>query len=361
MKFLFRFYLNGVKQIWTDRQRVQELKQSVQTTGRRLVWSEQRLMRVHADDLKKLPLFLAILIILEEILPLVVIYAPSLLPSTCILPSQLLKIRQTEEVKRAAAIERLRGTKEVQDLMALAGWSVQQKPGDKQDTIQVIEKMFPLHGEKGQDISAKLKTLSKDTLIDFSRIFALGTALRPASWMRSQLEAHMAFLTKDDDALRGGGSGDASSTAKSPDYSQVPESGPVLAEISSQRGMRCCELESSDMFENLRDWLRVTSVFHVAAKANSKSATAATATATTATTPLASPLQMLFLPLLLYPAPLFTPSLKQLQAREESEAQKGILERSKEVAQEVIRAEEVKAQREADVEKQSQDKDKKRS
>lgn len=61
--------------------------------------------------------------------------------------------------------------------------------------------------------------------------------------MRTKLEAHMAFLTKDDHALRG-------SSSTSPDYSQVPEAGPILAEISSQRGLRCCELESSDMFES---------------------------------------------------------------------------------------------------------------
>lgn len=164
IKFLFRFYINGVKQIWRDRQRVKELKAS----GRELVWVEQRLMRTHSDDLKKLPLFLAILIILEEILPLVVIYAPSLLPSTCILPSQLQKIRQTEELKRVAAVERLRKSKEVQDLMAVAGWSLQ-RAGDKQDTIEAVQEVFPLHGAKGQDIAEKLKALSKDTLVDFSR------------------------------------------------------------------------------------------------------------------------------------------------------------------------------------------------
>ncbi|CAO1617988.1 unnamed protein product [Sympodiomycopsis kandeliae] len=309
VKFLFRFYLNGVKQIWVDRKRVQEIKASVKSTGRQLEWSEKRLIRVHSDDLKKLPLFLAILLILEEILPLVVIYAPSLLPSTCILPTQLLKIRQTEEIKRSAAIERLRNSKEVQDLMSTAGWSVK-AVGDKKDTVANMEAMF--NAGKGADVGDKFKALSKETLIDFSKVFSLGTTLRPTSILRSNLESHLSFLGKDDTSLRG--------LPTSTNYSQLPESNPLLAEVSTQRGLRCCEVESLEMFENLRDWLRITS------KQSSSSAH-----------------QVLFLPLLLYPAPLFTPSLNKLKILEENEATKGILERSKEVAQEVIKAEEEKA------------------
>lgn len=56
----------------------------------------------------KLPLFLFILVTVEELLPLMVIYTPFLLPSTCILPSQKQKIRDSVEVKRMRSIERLR-------------------------------------------------------------------------------------------------------------------------------------------------------------------------------------------------------------------------------------------------------------
>lgn len=331
VKFLFKFYLNGVKQVYYDGKRVSEIKKSVKDTGRQMAWSEKRLLRVHSANLSKLPLFLAILIILEEILPLVVIYAPNLLPSTCILPSQLLKIRQTEEIKRSAAIEKLRRSKEVRDLMTLAGWSIS-KAGDRQDTIEAVQKVFPLHGEKGKDISQRLRTLSKDTLIDFCRVFSLSTTLRTASMMRDKLEAHLKFLAKDDLFLRG-----HESSATSPNYAEVPEEGPILAEISSERGMRCVELESRDMFENMRDWLKVTSVFSPASNA---------------ATPTASPIQLLLLPLLLYPSPLFTPSLKQLKAREADEASKGIRQRSKDVAQEVIKAEENKARMEQSVQSQ---------
>lgn len=56
----------------------------------------------------KLPLFLLILVTVEELLPLMVIYTPFLLPSTCILPSQRLKIRKRFELKREECIKSLR-------------------------------------------------------------------------------------------------------------------------------------------------------------------------------------------------------------------------------------------------------------
>lgn len=67
--------------------------------------------------MRKLPLFVAILLILEEVLPLVVIYAPSLLPSTCVLPSQLTKMRSEEERRRANAVKTLANDENVRKIV----------------------------------------------------------------------------------------------------------------------------------------------------------------------------------------------------------------------------------------------------
>lgn len=48
--------------------------------------------------------FILILIILEEALPLVVIYAPFMLPSTTVLPSQAERIYAKREEKKAQAL-----------------------------------------------------------------------------------------------------------------------------------------------------------------------------------------------------------------------------------------------------------------
>jgi LETM1 and EF-hand domain-containing protein 1, mitochondrial len=49
-----------------------------------------------------------ILIILEEALPLVALYAPFLLPSTCVLPSQQERIEEKAENDKSAAIADVR-------------------------------------------------------------------------------------------------------------------------------------------------------------------------------------------------------------------------------------------------------------
>lgn len=107
VKYLFRFYLNGVKQIWYNRTRVREIKADVRRTKRDFSWEEMQLISTHSKDMIKLPIFLLILVTVEELLPLMVIYTPFMLPSTCILPSQRAKIRQRFEVKREKAMHSL--------------------------------------------------------------------------------------------------------------------------------------------------------------------------------------------------------------------------------------------------------------
>lgn len=110
IKYLFRFYMNGVKQIWLNRRIVLQIKEDVRRSKRDYTWEEARMVRIHTSDMLKLPLFLLILVTVEELLPLMVIYTPFMLPSTCILPSQRNKIRQRFEVKREKAIQALNKT-----------------------------------------------------------------------------------------------------------------------------------------------------------------------------------------------------------------------------------------------------------
>lgn len=47
VKYLFRFYLNGVKQIWRNRDLVKQIKANVAETGRDLTYEEATLLYVH--------------------------------------------------------------------------------------------------------------------------------------------------------------------------------------------------------------------------------------------------------------------------------------------------------------------------
>lgn len=131
VKYLFRFYLNGVKQIWRNRDLVKAVQQHVRETKRDYTWEETQMIRTHSSDMLKLPLFLLILVTVEELLPLMVIYTPFLLPSTCILPSQIVKIRQRLEVNREEAI------KKIQVLVPTAQ-DVQPKSDSLQDALAAL-------------------------------------------------------------------------------------------------------------------------------------------------------------------------------------------------------------------------------
>ncbi|KAI0082005.1 hypothetical protein K474DRAFT_1655927 [Panus rudis PR-1116 ss-1] len=87
-KEYFKFYWRGVKLINTNRKRVKQMHERVKAGGPALSRWESRFIQTYNQDIIKLIPFAIIVILLEEVIPLVVIYAPFLLPSTCILPSQ---------------------------------------------------------------------------------------------------------------------------------------------------------------------------------------------------------------------------------------------------------------------------------
>lgn len=50
IKYLFRFYLNGVKQIWQNRERVKHIKADVAASGRDLTYEEATLLYASHTD-----------------------------------------------------------------------------------------------------------------------------------------------------------------------------------------------------------------------------------------------------------------------------------------------------------------------
>lgn len=93
---LAKFYYRGVKLIFTRRKDISLIRARIKNGGSPLTRWEYRLIHKQEDDVKKVVPFLIIALLLEEVIPLIAIYAPFMLPSTCILPSQ----RQRIEAKR---------------------------------------------------------------------------------------------------------------------------------------------------------------------------------------------------------------------------------------------------------------------
>lgn len=390
LKFLFKFYFKGVKQIWRDRQIVQNIQKRCTDEGREMTWGESRTARTYKADVKKLPLFLAILLIVEELLPFVIIYAPFLLPSTCILPSQLIRIRHGEEVKRAAAIKRLRMSKAVKELLTLLGlpnFNRGSKLGHfPQKTEGRLRSLPELTPHLLTALNEVWKCLDKATLADLNTVFTLPTTFRPAGVLRHNLERHARFLAADDVLLRLGKTKEQRSekVAKAANtvadivaevvgptrLADFPSDLPTLSSIATERGLRATEGDGSDLTRSISSWTSITSTL-VARRRRSHlvDTTPQNKTPSAATLPQgqitsnADALEVILLPLSLYPLPnLFTPSLvaakvpdtpdfitgalsttpMQVETTQDTVNKFGILKNSKEVVREVLEAEERK-------------------
>ncbi|KAJ2936563.1 hypothetical protein H1R20_g540, partial [Candolleomyces eurysporus] len=94
---LAKFYFRGVKLIFSRRREIAAIRARIKAGGSPLTRAEYRFIRTQKDDVNKVVPFLIIALLLEEVIPLIAIYAPFMLPSTCILPSQRARI----EAKRA--------------------------------------------------------------------------------------------------------------------------------------------------------------------------------------------------------------------------------------------------------------------
>ncbi|KAF8160991.1 hypothetical protein B0H34DRAFT_781657 [Crassisporium funariophilum] len=99
---LLKFYYRGVKLIFLRRKDIAMIKARIKEGGTSLTRSEFRLIQTQKDDINKVIPFLIIAVLLEEVIPLIAIYAPFMLPSTCILPSQRLRI-ETKRAEKAQA------------------------------------------------------------------------------------------------------------------------------------------------------------------------------------------------------------------------------------------------------------------
>lgn len=108
VKELLKFYYRGLKMVVTHRWQANEILERVNSGGEPLSRWESRFIQTNKDDLARLVPFIAIVLILEEVIPLIVLYAPGMLPSTCVLTSQRERIDLKRREKQRAYIETMR-------------------------------------------------------------------------------------------------------------------------------------------------------------------------------------------------------------------------------------------------------------
>ncbi|KAJ4468237.1 hypothetical protein J3R30DRAFT_1686968 [Lentinula aciculospora] len=96
---LGKFYFRGAKLIYTRGREVSAIKARARAGGLPITREESRLIILQRRDVTKLIPFVVMAIVLEELIPVAAIYAPFMLPSTCILPGQRARIEEKKTQK----------------------------------------------------------------------------------------------------------------------------------------------------------------------------------------------------------------------------------------------------------------------
>ncbi|KIO15896.1 hypothetical protein M407DRAFT_34488, partial [Tulasnella calospora MUT 4182] len=138
---------------------------------------ESQFIKTYRQDLKKLAPFLLIVLVIEEIIPLIVMYVPGILPSTCILPSQLERIQVKAENTRKEAV------KSVSSLL---------KDVKVEDLKSVV--------------AGGLNSFDGALLKELCRVFGQ-RSWGPGILARRRLERHLEYLKTDDALLAAEGKG----------------------------------------------------------------------------------------------------------------------------------------------------------
>jgi len=172
-KELFKFYVRGLKLIYTNRNRVLQIQERVKSGGSPLTRRESRFVHTYRQDIVKLIPFALTIIIAEELIPLMVIYAPFLLPSTCILPSQKERIDGKRRDKQRAFFM------------------------EASDIFAAIRARQSTHSSA---LTAD-SLLQGNALVYFSGTLGLST-FGPPFRLRRSVKKHLAFIREDDDLLR---------------------------------------------------------------------------------------------------------------------------------------------------------------
>ncbi|KAJ3793542.1 hypothetical protein GGU11DRAFT_395577 [Lentinula aff. detonsa] len=100
---LGKFYFRGAKLIYTRGKDISAIKARIRAGGLPMTRAENRLISLQRRDVTKLIPFILMAIVVEELIPIAAIYAPFMLPSTCILPGQQSRIEEKKTQKAIAS------------------------------------------------------------------------------------------------------------------------------------------------------------------------------------------------------------------------------------------------------------------
>ncbi|KAH9176773.1 hypothetical protein EDB89DRAFT_1939827 [Lactarius sanguifluus] len=217
VKELFKFYLRGLKMVVTHHWQANEIQARVKAGGEPLSRWESRFIQTNRNDLARLVPFVAIVLILEEVIPLIVLYAPGMLPSTCVLTSQRERIEAKRREKQRAFTETMR------------------------EVFLDVRKAGPV--ALTSSLPGNISGIALCGKVHVCFLLSLST-WGPSFRRRSRLERHMQSIVADDALLAKEGMGDRLTH-------------PELLEALEERGIVTDGLNTTALKSRLRWWLTI--------------------------------------------------------------------------------------------------------
>ncbi|PVG00648.1 hypothetical protein CPB86DRAFT_782483 [Serendipita vermifera] len=250
LKEMTKFYFFGVTKLGREhrilasdvRKRLKESEQSGAHGPAQ--WRDREFLITYRKDLFRLVPFISIIVILEEILPLVIIYAPFLLPSTCKLPAQARRIEDLADEKRwnslvsLANIMRLQNELQAQKVSGL-------QPGSK-----------GLLGHEEGLAEGRLDRLPEGSIQLLCRLLGIAP-YGPSSYLKFRLRKTLAALSAEDTYFTSPNSQASSASAIGSTSNPISQlSMGELRTVLGRRGFAHTQLTVSELRDNLRWWLQ---------------------------------------------------------------------------------------------------------
>ncbi|OZJ02619.1 hypothetical protein BZG36_03837 [Bifiguratus adelaidae] len=224
-KELARFYKDGTKLLWANHKHAKELREK-ESQGHVLSRSEFQLIHRSNKDFRKLVPFVITFIIVGEWIPLVVMFVPGLIPSTCITNAQLEKLRRKMYEKRNVMSQNvLESSKSIKAI-------------SKEDFANV-NGMIRISKQFGPDF--ELQHIDRPHLKAYCKFMGLGHRFATKGMLIRRLQSHLDYLRRDDQLIAKDGV----------DSLVLPE----LQSAAEERGMRSVDVSETHLKRSLKYWI----------------------------------------------------------------------------------------------------------
>ncbi|CAO3694135.1 unnamed protein product [Rhizopus microsporus] len=227
-KELVKFYKDGIKLLWSNHKEAKALQLKVQNEGYELSRSEFQLIHRAQKDIIKLIPFGIIFCILPESIPLLVIYVPAMIPSTCLKDSQIQKQREKlDKVRQKMTMNVLKSAEQVQ--------------GIAPEDFLSLPKFQRIAKHYAYDFD--LSRIDRRHLSAYCRFMGLND-YGTQGMLKKRLAKYMDYIEKDDKLL----------AKEGVDNLDIKE----LSTAVEERGMRSLNEPEEQMRRALKYWLAVT-------------------------------------------------------------------------------------------------------